>query len=103
MQMMEDIENGTFEPNIVYNGREPVEFAPFALTQYQDMEAVNYETISEVLETYYAEKNIVTKIRQKSVDLRKIVQTSLERNVKKYQLQQKQMKDTEKRKIQNLG
>ena len=31
------------------------------------------------------------------MDLRKIVQTSLERNVKKYQLQQKQMKDTEKK------
>ena len=42
-------------------------------------------------------KNIVTKIRQKSSDLRRIVQTALDRNQKKYQLQQKQMKDTEKK------
>ena len=42
-------------------------------------------------------KNIVTKMRQKTVDLRKIVQNALERNVKKYQLQQKQLKDTEKK------
>ena len=52
---------------------------------------------STVLEHYYAERNIITHIRQKSADLRKIVQTALERNVKKYDLQMKQMQDTEKR------
>jgi len=49
------------------------------------------------LEQYYANKNQFTRIRQKSVDLRKIVSTALERNRKKYQLQEKQLKDTEKR------
>mgnify|MGYP000839196148 CR=1 FL=1 len=63
----------------------------------EDYRAVSYPSIFPVLETYYAEKNIVTKMRQKTVDLRKIVQNALERNVKKYQLQQKQLKDTEKK------
>ena len=80
-----------------------VEFACFPLSQYQDYRAVSYPSIFPVLETYYAEKNIVTKMRQKTVDLRKIVQNALERNVKKYQLQQKQLKDTEKKKIPCLG
>ena len=97
LRIMEDIRQGMFEPNIIYKGKEPVEFASLKLTQYQDFSVTEFSSISELLETYYAEKNIVTKIRQKSVDLRKIVQTSLERNVKKYQLQQKQMKDTEKK------
>lgn len=97
LRIMDDIRQGMFEPNIVYKGKEPVEFASLKLTQYQDFYVMEFSSISELLETYYAEKNIVTKIRQKSVDLRKIVQTSLERNVKKYQLQQKQMKDTEKK------
>lgn len=97
LRIMDDIRQGMFEPNIVYKGKEPVEFASLKLTQYQDLSVTEFSSISELLETYYAEKNIVTKIRQKSVDLRKIVQTSLERNVKKYQLQQKQMKDTEKK------
>lgn len=97
LRIMEDIRQGMFEPNIIYKGKEPVEFASLKLTQYQDLPVTEFSSISELLETYYAEKNIVTKIRQKSVDLRKIVQTSLERNVKKYQLQQKQMKDTEKK------
>lgn len=97
LSLLEDIRSESFTPNIVYQGREPVEFAPFPLTQYEDLETVEYPSISQVLETYYAEKNIVTKMRQKSVDLRKIVQTALDRNLKKYQIQQKQMKDTEKK------
>lgn len=97
LRMVDDIRDGHFEPNIIYKGKEPVEFACFPLSQYQDYRAVSYPSIFPVLETYYAEKNIVTKIRQKTVDLRKIVQNALERNVKKYQLQQKQLKDTEKK------
>ena len=50
--------------------------------------------MSNVLEIYYASRNTLTRIRQKSVDLRKIVQTALERNRKKYDLQSKQLKDT---------
>ena len=97
LRMVDDIRDGHFEPNIIYKGKEPVEFACFPLPQYQDYRAVSYPSIFPVLETYYAEKNIVTKMRQKTVDLRKIVQNALERNVKKYQLQQKQLKDTEKK------
>ena len=97
LRMVDDIRDGHFEPNIIYKGKEPVEFACFPLSQYQDYRAVSYPSIFPVLETYYAEKNIVTKMRQKAVDLRKIVQNALERNVKKYQLQQKQLKDTEKK------
>ena len=97
LRMVDDIRDGNFEPNIIYKGKEPVEFACFPLSQYQDYRAVSYPSIFPVLETYYAEKNIVTKMRQKTVDLRKIVQNALERNVKKYQLQQKQLKDTEKK------
>ena len=97
LRMIDDIRDGHFEPNIIYKGKEPVEFACFPLSQYQDYRAVSYPSIFPVLDTYYAEKNIVTKMRQKTVDLRKIVQNALERNVKKYQLQQKQLKDTEKK------
>lgn len=97
--MIEDIKKGSFKPNIVYKNEEPVEFAAVSLTCYEgsDYEAKTFESISTLLETYYASKNAVTRIRQKSVDLRKIVQTALERNYKKYDLQEKQLKDTEKK------
>lgn len=95
--LMEEIKKGHFAPNIVYENKTPVEFAAVPLTMYNTEASVCYDSISTLLEQYYAEKNAVTRIRQKSVDLRKIIQTALERNVKKYDLQLRQMKDTEKR------
>ncbi len=95
--MAAQIAGGDFSPVIVYNGREPLEYAAFPLTIYSDKTSQTFSSISSVLERYYAERSVVTRIRQKSVDLRKIVQTALERNVKKYDLQIRQMKDTEKK------
>ncbi|TCL58393.1 putative ribosome quality control (RQC) complex YloA/Tae2 family protein [Kineothrix alysoides] len=91
------VKNGNFSPNIVYENKTPAEFASVPLTMYGERHTVPCPSISFVLEEYYAQKNAVTRIRQKSVDLRKIVQTALERNIKKYDLQIRQMEDTEKR------
>ena len=93
----EDVKNHTYKPNIIFKGKEPIDFSCVELTQFSDYEAKNFDSISQVLEEYYASKNVYTRIRQKSVDLRKIVSTALDRNRKKYQLQEKQLKDTEKR------
>jgi len=98
-QLVAQIKSGDFAPHIAYTGKNPVEFAAFPLTMYSgdNDRIVPYESMSELLEQYYAEKNTLTRIRQKSADLRRIVQTALERNIKKYDLQQKQIQDTEKR------
>lgn len=95
--IMEDVKNGIFSPNIIFQGEEPIDFSSIPLAQYEDKTTKIYPGISEVLENYYAVKNTITRIRQKSSDLRRIVQTALERNRKKYDLQLKQLKDTEKR------
>ncbi len=95
--IMDAVKSGCFQPNIVYEHAAPIEFAALTLTMYTEEERCAFDSISMLLEQYYAQKNAVTRIRQKSVDLRKIVQTALERNVKKYDLQLKQMKDTEKK------
>ena len=97
--LVDDIREGHFTPTIIYENGSPVEFSSVPLSCYEGSgyEAKNFTSISSLLETYYAEKSILTRIRQKSVDLRRIVQTALERNYKKYDLQLKQLKDTEKR------
>ena len=97
--MMNEIKAGNFAPHIAYTGKNPSEFAAFPLTLYagENDRIVACESMSKLLEQYYAEKNTLTRIRQKSSDLRRIVQTALERNIKKYDLQQKQMEDTNKR------
>lgn len=99
LSLMEEVKEGCFSPNIVYDKKVPMEYASVTLTQFQDLEIVKYEDISELLQQYYAEKNMITRIRQRSVDLRKIVQTSLDRNYKKYDLQMKQIEDTHKKDI----
>ena len=97
-RMMDDVREGNFTPNIIYRGEEPVEYGVFPFQQYgPEYHSVTFDSVSSMLETYYASKNILTRIRQKSADLRKIVQTALERNRKKLILQQKQMKDTAKK------
>ncbi len=95
---MDSVREGNFCPTIIYKDEEPVEFASLPLTSYPpEYRAEHFDSISEVLENYYASRNVITRIRQKSSDLRRIVQTALERNYKKYDLQLKQLKDTEKR------
>lgn len=95
--LMDDIRAGQFAPNIIKKGKEPIDFSAVTLTQYEDMDVIGFPGISQVLESFYADKNIYTRIRQKSVDLRKVVGTVLDRSRKKYDLQLKQLKDTEKR------
>lgn len=106
VKLMNKIKNKEYTPNIIYKNQVPIDFSVIKQSRYlalnkQDAEPVykevTYTQLSQLLESFYAEKNTVTRIRQKSVDLRKIVSTALERNQKKYDLQMRQLKDTEKR------
>lgn len=97
VQLGMNTEKGSFVPNIVYDGEEPKEFGVFPYRIFPGMEEKKFSSVSALLKQYYEEKSTVTRIRQKSVDLRRIVQTAIERNSKKLDLQQKQLKDTDKR------
>ena len=95
--VVDTVKSGQLMPNIVYEGQVPVDFSVVHLSQYDDFTEEKFDTVSGMLEHYYATRNVITRIRQRSADLRRIVQTALDRNRKKYDLQQKQLKDTEKR------
>lgn len=97
-RIMDQVKEGQFTPNIIFRGDEPVEYGVLDFQQYgPEYHSVSFDSVSQMLETYYASRDLITRIRQKSSDLRRIVQTALERNRKKLMLQQKQMKDTEKK------
>lgn len=93
----ETVSTCQFQPCIYYKGNEPKEFSAVPLTHFNHYVKKEFSSISAVLYTYYATKNTITRIRQKSADLRHVVQTALERNRKKFDLQAKQLKDTENR------
>ena len=93
-------ENGTYTPMCVLQGGIPAEFAAVPLTVYTDFpnyESKTFDTMSELLLYYYETKEAATRIRQKSAELRRTVQTAIERVAKKLDLQEKQFSDTEKK------
>ena len=97
-RILDQVKEGDFHPYIIFRDQIPVEYSVLPMSQYQTGHTTKgYPSVSSMLEQYYAQKNIVTRIRQKSSDLRRIVQTALERNSKKYSLQLKQLKDTGKK------
>ena len=106
-EIMEAVRSGNFSPAIYYEGDSPKEYSSIPLTIYgytedadpddPDAPFITCTDISSLIQQYYSEKNVVTRIRQKSVDLRKIVQTALERNARKLDLQMKQMSDCDKK------
>ena len=95
-KLKEDIIEHRYQPNIVSDEGTPTEFSS-QLTCYGELQEEDFDSISEVLRYYYAARNAATRIRQRSSDLRRIVTTALERCRKKYALQEKQLKDTEKK------
>lgn len=99
-KFIELITQKEFTPNIVFHNDEPVEFGSILLTGYKDSTDYRVETLestSQMLFDYYNTKEILGRIHQKSADLRRITHTALERSQKKYDLQSKQLKDTDKR------
>ncbi len=96
-RLLTDLKEGRFAPVIYYRGQEPVEFSAMPLSLYPDLTETSYTSVSLLLEDYYGAKEKLTRIRQKSSDLRRVLSTALERNRKKADLQEKQLRDTEKR------
>lgn len=96
-RVMGAVKEAEFKPNIVLKEGSPVEFSSVSLTCYDGYEVREYQSVSKMLEVYYAAKSAVVRSQQKSADLRKVVGNAIERAGKKYDLQLKQLQDTEKR------
>lgn len=95
--LKDGLQKKNFSPHIVYQNGEPLEFGVFPYGIFSDEEVLGFDSISDLLKQYYEEKSRRARVRQKSVDLRKIVQNAIERTAKKLDLQSKQLSDTEKR------
>lgn len=103
-----------FSPVIYYEKDVPKEYSCVPITSYENKGTVSvttinsadsssqtnkrieYDSICALIRDHYSQKEKHSRSRQKSADLRKIVSTILERDVKKYDLQCRQLKDTEK-------
>ena len=98
--LRDTVAEGAYAPMCVLSDGIPAEFAAVPLTVYTDFpkyEAKSFDSMSELLLYYYETKEAATRIRQKSAELRRTVQTAVERVAKKLDLQEKQFADTEKK------
>ncbi len=95
--LIEEVKNKKFVPTVVYENCKVREFAVTSLTSYTEEEKVFYDSVSLMLHSFYEERNSEDIMRQKTVHLRKQIQTILERDYKKLDLQRKQLADAEKR------
>ena len=99
--LLEDINAHNFTPNIIYKGEEAIEFSSINLYSYEGKEykRESFDSVSKMLYDFYSSREAFVLNRQKSSDLRRIVNTALERASKKYDLQEKQLKDADKKDI----
>ena len=94
------IREGDFTPQILYENGKSFDFSAIPVRQYSGNPAFHAEIFhspSELLTFYHGGKEKEDRVRQKSADLKKQCSTLLERVSKKLSLQEKQLKDTEKK------
>lgn len=96
-RLMEAVKDCDFTPNIVLKNNIPAEFSSVKLSCYEGYDIKQYTSVSEMLEAFYADRDKASRNRQRSADLRKLVANAIDRTRKKYDLQLKQLEDTEKR------
>lgn len=114
LELIENIKAGNYEPHLYYVDGVPKEYSSMKLYSYSalkvdpvgnekmeltttDQNDQRYESISKLVSDFYSKKSAAALIRQKSQDLRHLINTAVERTAKKYDLQSQQMKDTEDR------
>ena len=99
--LLEDINAHNFTSNIIYKGEEAIEFSSINLYSYEGKEykRESFDSVSKMLYDFYSSREAFVLNRQKSSDLRRIVNTALERASKKYDLQEKQLQDADKKDI----
>ena len=99
--LLDDISSHNFSPNIVYRKEEALEFSSVELFSYnsEEYKKESYDSVSKMLYGFYSSREAFVLSRQKSSDLRRIVNTALERASKKFDLQEKQLLDADKKDI----
>ncbi|MCI1999080.1 MAG: NFACT family protein [Clostridia bacterium] len=95
ISVSEDIINERFSPYLIKESKngKVIEFSSFYMQQYKSFEEIPYNSVSELLEDFYSEKDNAYHIQQKAHDMRHLVVVNIERCVKKKEIQSKTLKD----------
>ena len=91
--VLEQVKQQQFCYYIYYDEYKILDFSVLDMEQFQYFSKKQYESISMLLEDYYAEKDNLYHIRQKSHDMRRILLSNIERCAKKKEIQKKTEKE----------
>ena len=96
-EVIQVIRTQNYAPCMITEQGKVKEYAVMDIVSYPEEQKEFFDSISKLLFEFYASKNKEDVMRQKSFNLRKTVQTILERDYKKLDLQKKQLRDAAER------
>lgn len=82
--------------SIVYDSKKPIEFSFIKLTQYGGMETREFSDVNELFDSYYLEKDRAERMKARSSDLLRQVNSLYERAVRKQAARQEELSNTER-------
>ncbi len=92
------IKEENFTPQLFTNDAGKItDFSPLDMTQFKGFNIKNYESMSELVEDFYRNRDFTYRINQKTQDLKKLISQNIERCVRKKEIQTKTLKDIENR------
>lgn len=95
--LMQRISETDYRPQVVFREQKPVAYGPFELNSYSAPYRIEQcASFSDLLHTFYYEKNRMDTINSRTIEFRKVLKTLLERETKKMDLYRSQLSDAEK-------
>ncbi|MDR1066243.1 MAG: NFACT family protein [Clostridiales bacterium] len=80
----------------------PVEFSCVSMTVLSSLRKQSFESASETLDSFFAEKDGVSRMKQKTTDIRRVIQLNAERCAKKRDLYERTLKSVADREASRL-
>lgn len=97
-ELVEDIKANRFYPESITNEKgKTIDFSPIEITQFNGLEIKKYTSISELIESFYANRDFAYRIGQKTQDLRKLITQNIERCIRKKDIQMQTLRSIKNR------
>lgn len=97
-ELVEDIKANRFYPESITTEKgKTIDFSPIEMTQFNGLEIKKYTSISELIESFYANRDFAYRIGQKTQDLRKLITQNIERCIRKKDIQMQTLRSIKNR------
>ncbi|RKD34353.1 Rqc2 family fibronectin-binding protein [Thermohalobacter berrensis] len=98
-KVISDVKNNFYNPCVIFDeeNQKLIAFSAIDIKQYNNFKKEYIHSISKVLEKFYYTRDKLDRLKQKSIELKKLVNTKLDRSLKKLAKQKEELLNAEKR------